>query len=145
MIALAMNTSIARADDVEELKAAVTRYNESLVHWDVDIIADIEGEAFGFTFRDEYLTNNKILDKELWKQQTKELRSQYEYYDITMVISQANVVGTTGFACGTYKISRKHKEYPWVSAKKRWSSTWAKINAEWKLVFYHYELIEAWR
>ena len=145
MIALAMNTSIAQANDVEELKAAVKRYNEALVHWDVDIIAHIEAEAFGFTFRDEYLTNNKLLDKELWKHQTKELRSQYEYYDMNVVISQANVVGTTGFACGTYKISRKHTEYPWVSAKKRWSSTWAKTNGEWQLVFYHFELIEAWR
>ena len=145
MIALALNTSIARADDLEEFKAAVKRYNDSLAHWDVDIIADIEAEAFGFTFRNEYLTNNKILDKELWKQQTRELRSQYEYYDMAVVISQANVVGTTGFACGTYKISRKHTEYPWVYAKKRWSSTWAKTNGEWKLVFYHFELIEAWR
>jgi hypothetical protein len=145
MIALVMNATDVRADNLEEFKAAVKRYNESLVHWEVDIIADIEAEAFGFTFREEYLTNNKLLDKELWKQQTKELRSQYEYYDMTVVISLANVVGTTGFACGTYKISRKHREYPWVSAKKRWSSTWAKTNGEWKLVFYHFELIEAWR
>ena len=145
MIAVAVNTSVARADDIEEFKAAVKRYNDSLVHWDVDIIADIEAEAFGFTFKDKYITNNRLLDKELWKQQLKELLSQYEYYDITVVISQANVFGSTGVACGNYKISRKHSEYPWVSAKKRWSSTWAKTDGQWTLVFYHFEFIEAWR
>jgi hypothetical protein len=145
MLSLAMNTSTARADDLEEFKAAVKRYNDSLVHWDVDIIADIEAEAFGFTFRYEYITNNKVIDKDLWKKQLKELLSQYEYYDFTFVTSQAEVIGKTGIACGNYKISRKHKEYPWVSAKKRWSSTWVKTNGQWKLVFYHFELIEAWR
>ena len=145
MIALVMNTSNARADDLEEFKAAVKRYNDSLVHWDVDIIADIEAKAVGFTFRYEYITNNKIIDKELWKQQLKELLSQYEYYDFAFVTSLAEVIGTTGIACGNYKISRKHREYPWVSAKKRWSSTWVKANGQWKLVFYHFEFIEAWR
>ena len=145
MIALVMNTSNARADDLEEFKAAVKRYNDSLVHWDVGIIADIEAEAFGFTFRYEYITNNKVIDKDLWKKQLKELLSQYEYYDFTFVTSQAEVIGKTGIACGNYKISRKHKEYPWVSAKKRWSSTWVKTNGQWKLVFYHFELVEAWR
>ena len=128
MIALAMNTSIARADDLEEFKAAVKRYNESLVHWDVDIIADIESEAVGFTFTYEYITNNKVIDKELWKKQLKELLSPYEYYDFTFVTSLADVIGTTG-----------------IAAKKRWSSTWVKSNGQWKLVFYHFELIEAWR
>jgi len=145
MIAVAVNTSIARADDIEEFKAAVKRYNDSLVHWDVDIIADIEADAFGFTFRYEYITNNKVIDKELWKQQLKALLSQYEYYDFNFVTSQAVVIGNTGIACGNYKISRKHREYPWVSAKKRWSSTWVKTKGQWKLVFYHFELIEAWR
>ena len=110
MLSLAMNTSIARADDLEEFKAAVKRYNDSLVHWDVDIIDDIEAEAFGFTFRYEYITNNKIIDKELWKQQLQELLSQYEYYDFNFVTSQAVVIVNTGIACGNYKISRKHKE-----------------------------------
>ena len=145
MLSLAMNTSITCADDLEEFKAAVIRYNDSLIHWDVDIIADIEAEAVGFTFKDEYITNHKILDKEICKQQLKELISQYEYYDINMVTSQADVIGNTGIACGNYKVSRKHKEYPWVSAKKRWSSTWVKTNGQWKLVFYHFELIETWR
>ena len=145
MLSLAINTPITYADDLEEFKAAVRRYNDSLIHWDADIIADIEAEAIGFTFKDEYITNHKILDKELWKQQLKELISQYEYYDINMVTSQADVIGNTGIACGNYKVSRKHKEYPWVSAKKRWSSTWVKTNGQWKLVFYHFEFIEAWR
>ena len=145
MLPLDLYTAIAHADDVEEFKAAVQRYNDSLAHWDADIIADIEAEAIGFTFKDEYITNHKILDKELWKQQLKDLISQYEYYDINVVTSQADVIGNTGIACGNYKVSRKHKEYPWVSAKKRWSSTWVKTNGQWKLVFYHFEFIEAWR
>jgi hypothetical protein len=145
MLSLAINTPITYADDLEEFKAAVRRYNDSLIHWDADIIADIEADAIGFTFKDEYITNHKILDKELWKQQLKELISQYEYYDINVVTSQADVIGNTGIACGNYKVSRKHKEYPWVSAKKRWSSTWVKTNGQWKLVFYHFEFIEAWR
>ena len=145
MLSLAINTPITYADDLEEFKAAVRRYNDSLIHWDADIIADIEAEAIGFTFKDEYITNHKILDKELWKQQLKELISQYEYYDINVVTSQADVIGNTGIACGNYKVSRKHKEYPWVSAKKRWSSTWVKTNGQWKLVFYHFEFIKAWR
>ena len=41
MTSLVMHTSIARADEIEEFKAAVQRYNDSLVHWDADIIADI--------------------------------------------------------------------------------------------------------
>ena len=49
MLSLAMNTSITYADDLEEFKAAVIRYNDSLIHWDVDIIADIEAEAVGCT------------------------------------------------------------------------------------------------
>jgi hypothetical protein len=57
------------------------------------------------------------------------------------VTSQADVIGNTGIACGNFKVSRKHKEYPWVSAKKRWSSTWVKTNGQWKLVFYHFELV----
>jgi hypothetical protein len=145
MLSLVMNIPIARANDLEEFKAAVKRYNDSLVHWDADIIADIEAEALGFTFKDEYIINHKILDKELWKHRLRELISQYEYYDIIIVTSQADVIGSTGIACGNYKVSRKHKEYPWVSVKKRWSSTWVKANSEWKLVFYHFELIEAWR
>ncbi|MGD1969502.1 MAG: nuclear transport factor 2 family protein [Desulfobacterales bacterium] len=136
---------VAQADDLIELNAAVQRYNDSLVHWDADLIADIEAEAFGFSSTINYLTQNRIMDKELWKQQLRELISQYEYYDFEMVTSQINVIGTTGIACGNYKISRKHKEYPWVSAKKRWSSTWVKSNGQWKLVFYHFELIDAWR
>jgi len=63
----------------------------------------------------------------------------------TFVTSLADVIGNTGIACGNYKISRKHKEFPWVSTKKRWSSTWVKTNGQWKLGFYHFELIEAWR
>ena len=145
MLSLAMNTSISRADNLEEFKAAVKRYNDSLIHWDADIIADIEAEAFGFTHSISYVTRNKIIDKALWKQKLKVLRTQYDYYDMDIVISQANVIGSTGIACGNYKISRKHKEYPWVSAKKRWSSTWIKTNNQWKLVFYHFELIDAWR
>jgi hypothetical protein len=145
MLFLIINPSVGGADDVEEFKAAVQRYNDSLAHWDADIIADIEAEAFGFTHSISYLTRNKIIDKELWKQQLKILRTQYDYYDMNIVISQANVIGNTGIACGSYKISRKHKEYPWVSAKKRWSSTWIKTNNQWRLVFYHFELIDAWR
>jgi len=145
MLSLAMYNSIARANDLEEFKAAVKRYNDSLIHWDVDIIADIEAEAVGFTFKDEYITDHKILVKELWKQQLKELISQYEYYDINIVTSQADVIGNTGLACGNFRVSRKHKEYPWVSAKRRWSSTWVKTNGQWKLVFYHFEFIKAWR
>ena len=68
-----------------------------------------------------------------------------EYYDINIVTAQANVIGNTGIACGNFRVSRKHQEYPWVSAKKRWSSTWVKTNGQWKLVFYHFEYIEAWR
>jgi len=145
MLSLAMYNSIARANDLEEFKAAVKRYNDSLIHWDVDIIADIEAEAVGFTFKDEYITDHKILVKELWKQQLKELISQYEYYDIEIVTAQTFVIGKTGIACGNYKVSRKHTEYAWVSAKKRWSSTWVKTEGQWKLVFYHFELIDAWR
>ena len=145
IISLAMNTSITRAGDLEGFKAAVKRYNDSLIHWDADIIADIEAEAVGFTFKDKYITNHKILNKELWKQQLKELISQYEFYGINIVTSQADVIGNTGIACGNYKVSRKHKEYPWLSAKKRWSSTWIKTNGQWKLVFYHFEFIEDWR
>ncbi len=145
MLSVVLYTAIARADDLEEFKAAVLRYNDSLAHWDADIIANIEAEAFGFTHSISYLTRNKIMDKELWKQQLKVLRTQYDYYDMNIVIAQANVIGNTGIACGNYKISRKHKEYPWVSAKKRWSSTWIKTNNQWKLVFYHFELIDAWR
>jgi len=145
MLSLAMKNSIARADDLEELKAAVERYNNAMVQWDVDIIADIEAEAVGFTFQDEYITDHKILVKELWKQQLKELISQYEYYDINIVTSQAAVIGNTGIACGNFTVSRKHKEYPWVTARKRWSSTWVKTKRQWKLVFYHFEFIKAWR
>ncbi len=145
MLSLTMSICIGHADDLTELSAAVQRYNDSLVHWDADIIADIEGEAFGFTSMISYLTQNRIMDKALWKQQLKELISQYEYYDLEIVTSHLNVIGTTGVACGNYKVSRKHKEYPWVSAKKRWSSTWVKSNGQWKLVFYHFELIDAWR
>ena len=142
---LLMLPSSGGADDVEEFKTAVQRYNDSLSHWDADIIADIEAEAFGFTHSTSYVTQNKIIDKELWKQQLQVFRTQYDYYDMEIVISQANVIGNTGIACGNYKISRKHKEYPWVAAKKRWSSTWIKADNEWKLVFYHFELIDAWR
>lgn len=145
MLSWAMHTSIARADDIEEFNAAVQRYNDSLVHWDADIIADIEAEAFGFTYSLSYLTQNKIMDKELWKKELKELISQYEYYDYEIVTSQTFVIGNTGIACGNYKVSRKHTEYAWVSAKKRWSSTWVKTEGQWKLVFYHFELIDAWR
>ena len=145
MLSWAMNTSIARAGDIEEFNAAVQRYNDSLVHWDADIIADIEAEAFGFTYSLSYLTQNKIMDKELWKNELKAFISQYEYYDLEIVTSQTNVIGKTGIACGNYKVSRKHREYPWVSAKKRWSSTWVKTGGQWKLVFYHFELIDAWR
>ena len=145
MLSLAMSIPAGHADDLTDLSAAVQRYNDSLVHWDADIIADIEAEAFGFTSMISYLTQNRIMDRELWKQQLRELVSQYEYYDLEIVTSQLNVIGTTGIACGKYKVSRKHKEYPWVSAKKRWSSTWVKSNGRWKLVFYHFELIEAWR
>ena len=145
MLNLVMHPTVGSADNLEEFKAAVQRYNDSLAHWDADIIADIESEAFGFTHSIRYVTQNKLMDKKLWKQQLKVLRTQYDYYDMDIVISQANVIGNTGIACGNYKISRKHREYPWVSAKKRWSSTWIKSNNEWKLVFYHFELIDAWR
>ena len=145
MLMPAVHISVVRADDIAEFNAAVQRYNDSLIHWDADRIADIEAEAFGFTSTLSYITRNKLIDKELWKSQMKELLSQYEYYDIDIVTSFTNVIGNTGIACGNYKISRKHKEYPWVSAKKRWSSTWVKSGGEWKLVFYHFELIDAWR
>jgi hypothetical protein len=38
MLSLAMDNSIARANNLEEFKAAVKRYNDSLIHWDVDIM-----------------------------------------------------------------------------------------------------------
>jgi ketosteroid isomerase-like protein len=145
MLSPALHIPVARADDTAEFNAAVQRYNESLIHWDADRIADFEAEAFGFTSTLSYITQNKLIDKELWKSQLKELISQYEYYDMEIVTSQTNVIGNTGVACGSFKVSRKHKEYPWVSVKKRWSSTWVKSEGEWKLVFYHFELIEAWR
>ncbi len=145
MLILVTHPSVGIADDLEEFKAAVQRYNDSLAHWDADIIAEIEAEAFGFNHSISYVTQNKLMDKKLWKQELKVLRTQYDYYDMDIVISQANVIGNTGIACGNYKISRKHREYPWVSAKKRWSSTWIRSNNEWKLVFYHFELIDAWR
>ena len=145
LLLLTTNIPLTRADDLAEFNAAVKRYNDSLVHWDAERIVDIESEAFGFTSSIYYITQNRLMDKELWKQQLKEFVSQYEYYDLEIVTSQTNVIGNTGIACGNYKISRKHKEYPWVSAKKRWSSTWIKSEGEWKLVFYHFELIDAWR
>ena len=145
MLFPAMNSSIARADDLAEFMASVKRYNDSLSHWDVDIIADIEAEAVGYSFGERYITDHKILIKELWIQQLNELVSQYEYYDVDIVTTQANVVGNTGIASGNFTVSRKHKEYPWVSAKKRWSSTWVKANGQWKLIFYHFEYIDAWR
>ena len=145
MLSVAMNTSIARADDLAEFMAAVKRYNDSLSHWDVDIIADIEAEAVGYSFGEQYITDHKVLIKELWVKQLQELVSQYEYYDVDIVTAQANVIGNTGIACGNFTISRKHREYPWVSAKKRWSSTWVKTEGHWKLIFYHFEYIDAWR
>ncbi len=145
LLFLALNNSIARADNLEEFKAAVKRYNESLIHWDVDIIADIESDAVGFSFGEQYITDHKLLIKELWKKELKELISQYEYYDIEIVTSQAKVIGNTGIACGNFKVSRKHREYPWISAKKRWSSTWVKQDGQWKLAFYHFEYVDAWR
>ncbi len=145
MLSLALNIPVAQADDMVEFNAAVQRYNDSLTNWDADRIADIEAEAFGYTSTLNYITQNKLIDKELWKSQLKELVSQYEYYDIDIVTSQTNVIGKTGIACGNYKVSRKHREYPWVSAKKRWSSTWVKSEGEWKLIFYHFELIDEWR
>ena len=69
MLFLALNNSIALADDLEEFKAAVKRYNDSLIHWDVEIIADIEAEAVGYSFGEQYITDHKILIKDLWKQQ----------------------------------------------------------------------------
>ena len=145
LLALTINVPIANADDLSEFNAAVQRYNDSLIHWDADRIVDIESEAYGFTSSIYYLTQNKLMDKELWKEQLKEFIAQYDYYDLEIVTTRTNVIGNTGIACGNYKISRKHKEYPWVSAKKRWSSTWVKTDAQWKLVFYHFELIDAWR
>jgi hypothetical protein len=145
VLSLAVDIPVARTDDMVEFNAAVQRYNDSLIHWDADRIADFEAEAFGFTPTLSYITQNKLIDKELWKSQLRELISQYEYYDMEIVTSQTNVIGNTGIACGNFKVSRKHREYPWVSAKKRWSSTWVKSEGEWKLVFYHFELIDAWR
>jgi hypothetical protein len=145
MLSLAVPIPVARADDIAEFNAMVQRYSDSLIHWDADRIADFEADAFGFTSTLRYITQNKLIDKELWKSQLREMVSQYEYYDIEIVTSQTNVIGNTGIACGSYKVSRKHREYPWVSANKRWSTTWVKSEGEWKLVFYHFELIEAWR
>ena len=98
MLLAAVYVFVAQADDLLELNAAVQRYNDSLIHWDADLIADIEAEAFGFSSTISYLTQNRIMDKELWKQQLRELISQYEYYDFEMVTSQINVIGTTGIA-----------------------------------------------
>ena len=137
-----INTSIVRADDLEQFKEAVERYNNSVAKWDLDKRGDLEAEAVGLEFMQPNLTNNKIRNKELWKKATQGWLSQYEYYDIDMVTLHTDVIGNIGIASGNCNIKKKHKENPEFSVNKRWSSTWLKTNGQWKLIFYHREFID---
>ena len=140
-----LNAPDAGADELMEFMTAVERYTSSYNYWDVDTIVDIEAEAIGLNSYSKYLVDNKTIDKQRTKKALKESLSQYEYYDVHMLTLQADVFGNTGVASGSVNISRKHREYPIVSAKTRWSSTWIKKDGEWKLIFFHRELIDAWR
>ena len=142
MLLMAIIITVAGADDLMEFTTAVERYTSSINHWDVDTFVDIEAEAFGLGSYYRYIINNKTIDKERRKKDLKTVLSQYEYYDVNMLTLQADVFGNTGIASGVLKVSRKHREYPEVSAKRRWSSTWVKSEGEWKLIFFHQELID---
>jgi hypothetical protein len=133
----------AGADDLMEFTAALERYTSSINHWDVDTFVDIEAEAIGLGSYNRYIINNKTIDKERRKKDLKTILSQYEYYDVNMLTLRADVFGNTGIASGTVKVSRKHREYPEINAKRRWSSTWVKTEGEWKLIFFHQELIDS--
>ena len=137
-----INTSIVRADDLEQFKEAVERYNNSVAKWDLDKRGDFEAEAVGLEFMHRNLTNSKIRNKEVWKKTAQGWLSQYEYYDIDMVTLHTDVIGNVGIASGNFNIKRKHKENPEFSVNKRWSSTWLKTNGQWKLIFYHREFID---
>jgi len=145
LLSLVLSPPNASADELMEFMTAVERYTSSYNHWDVDTLVDIEAEAIGLDSYSKYLVNNKTIEKQRTKKGMKEILSQYEYYNVQMLTLQADVFGNTGVASGSVNISRKHKEYPIVSAKIRWSSTWIKKDGEWKLIFFHRELIDAWR
>ena len=144
-LSLAITIAIVHADDLMEFRAAVKRYTSSINHWDVDTFVDIEAEAIGLGSHNRYIINNKTIEPERRKKDLKTIHSQYEYYEVEMLTLQADVFENTGIASGSIKVSRKHKEYPEVTAKRRWSSTWVKIGTEWKLVFFHQELIDTHR
>lgn len=138
----AINISIAKADDSKEFKAAVDVYTNSWANWDSDKIADIQADAVGLPYSNEHLEKYKMLNNEVWKKRLRGTLSQYEWYEIKIKTLQTDVIGNIGIASGHYKISRKHKEYPGIFAKKRWSSTWQKADGQWELVFYHFEFID---
>jgi ketosteroid isomerase-like protein len=142
MLFSSINISIVQADDLEQFKEAVERYNNSVAKWDLDNRGDLEAEAVGLESMHRNLTNNKIRNKELWKKAIQGWLSQYEYYDIDMVTLHTDVIGNIGIASGKLNIKRKHKENPEISFNKRWSSTWLKTNGQWKLIFYHREFID---
>jgi ketosteroid isomerase-like protein len=142
MLSLVMNISNSQADDLEEFKAAVESYNNAYVQGDIDKRVEIESESVGLSSFNKNLVNLKLIDKELRKKQFNGWISQYEYYDVNFVTLQTDVIGNTGIASGTFNTKRKHKEYPEVTAKRRWSSTWLKTNDQWKLIFFHRELID---
>ena len=142
VLSLAVNIASIYADDLEEFKAAVETYNKSYVQGDIDKRVEIEAGSVGLADYNKNLQNYKTTDKSLRIKGIKRSLSQYEYYNVNFVTLQTNVIGNTGIASGSFNIKRKHKEYPEVTAKRRWSSTWLKTNGQWKLIFFHREMID---
>jgi len=142
-ILMALSTQVGSEDSLSEFKAAVEKYNESRIHWDMEELTNIEAESIGLSDFHSHVQNHKTIAPELRCKILKRVLSQYEYYEINIVTLQTEVIDNTGIASGNFVVTRKHKEFPEVSARKRWSSTWVKRDGQWKLIFYHRELIDS--
>jgi ketosteroid isomerase-like protein len=133
----------AQADDLADFKATVDQYIKSLANSDFEKFCTMEAEAAGLSGYIWHLQNHRTTDPNRRAKGFARFMTEYEYYEVIYTTLNAEVVGNTGVASGTLNLKSKHKEFPELTAKRRWSTTWVKQGGQWQLIFYHREFIDS--
>ncbi len=141
-VCLIMNIGPALADDLSEFKKVVETYNAARANWDIDKLIEFEANSIGLSSDKKSIKKFKLVDKEILKKGFETFLSKFEYNDQKFFIHHIELLDEIGIATGVFNFKIKAKEYPEVTGKKRWSSTWVKSDENWKLIFYHREYID---
>ena len=124
-------------DEHEELLNAMNEWVSAFNDEDIDAIYEAEKEVIGFGWRGPNFRDRSQITEDDFKRVIGNLYSSMNGYHGSYVNLGVRIIGDTGLLCGIFTEEITELDDSVRVVRVRYSSTWMKLDGEWKQVMGH--------